>query len=165
MFKVGDLIAQRYQLEQLLGQRGIGRQTWRVVDCAPRSWGWGWLRSLEQIARLTALRKNTTESRSVVKFLAFNEQMTWDEFKLFEREAQILAQIDHPRIPHYQASFELAPDREIKGHWFALVQDYIPGESLQSLLDRGQVFLESDIYSIATQILEILRSCPTHRRS
>jgi serine/threonine protein kinase len=156
MFKVGDLIAQRYQLEQLLGQRGMGRQTWRVVDRAPRSWGWGWLRSLEQIARLTALRKKTTESRSVVKFLAFNEQMTWDEFKLFEREAHILSQIDHPRIPHYQASFELAPDREIKGHWFALVQDYIPGESLQALLDRGQVFLESDIYSIATQVLEIL---------
>jgi hypothetical protein len=40
--------------------------------------------------------------------------------------------------------------------WFALVQDYIPGKSLQQLLDQGQHFSQEQVRSIATQVLEIL---------
>lgn len=156
MFEVGDLIAQRYQLQQLLGQRGAGRQTWRVSDRAQESWGQGVWRSLQKLPWLQVLTAPTPEPQAVIKFLAFNPQMTWDEFKLFEREAQILQQIDHPRIPRYQHSFELAPHRNAPYHWFALVQDYIPGQSLQDLLDQGDRFSEADIYGIAAQVLEIL---------
>jgi serine/threonine protein kinase len=40
--------------------------------------------------------------------------------------------------------------------WFALVQDYIPGNSLQQLLAEGKHFTEAQVRSIATQVLEIL---------
>jgi tRNA threonylcarbamoyladenosine modification (KEOPS) complex Pcc1 subunit len=40
--------------------------------------------------------------------------------------------------------------------WFALVQDYIPGFSLQELLEQQQVFDEEKIRKIAKEILEIL---------
>jgi serine/threonine protein kinase len=40
--------------------------------------------------------------------------------------------------------------------WFCLVQDYIPGQSLQQLLDQGQHFTLAQVRSIAIQVLEIL---------
>ncbi|NER08267.1 MAG: serine/threonine protein kinase, partial [Okeania sp. SIO3C4] len=40
--------------------------------------------------------------------------------------------------------------------WFALVQDYIPGFSLQELLDREKKFTEADVEKIAKEVLEIL---------
>ncbi|MEQ9551082.1 MAG: protein kinase [Coleofasciculus sp. G3-WIS-01] len=40
--------------------------------------------------------------------------------------------------------------------WFGLVQDYIPGDSLQTLLDQGKRFTEADVCQIAESILEIL---------
>jgi serine/threonine protein kinase len=51
--------------------------------------------------------------------------MQWEEFKLFEREAQVLKHLDHPRIPKYQDYFSLDPDMGKGLCWFALVQDYI----------------------------------------
>jgi serine/threonine protein kinase len=40
--------------------------------------------------------------------------------------------------------------------WFGLVQDYIPGFSLQELLEKGQRFSEKKVRTIATEVLEIL---------
>jgi serine/threonine protein kinase len=40
--------------------------------------------------------------------------------------------------------------------WFGLVQDYIPGLSLQELLDQGERFTESQVKKIAKDILKIL---------
>ena len=65
----------RYQLQQQLGNNA-GRQTWLAQD----------------------IETSPTQS-VIVKLLAFNPQMQWDEFKLFEREAQVLKQLNHPRIP------------------------------------------------------------------
>ncbi|MEQ9548635.1 MAG: hypothetical protein RIM23_03300 [Coleofasciculus sp. G3-WIS-01] len=77
-----------------------------------------------------------------VKLLAFSPEMQWDELKLFEREAQVLQSLEHRRIPRYRDYFSL--DREMGSGipWFGLVQDYIPGASLQELLDNGKHFSE-----------------------
>jgi serine/threonine protein kinase len=40
--------------------------------------------------------------------------------------------------------------------WFGLVQDYIPGDSLQQLLKKGKRFTEAGVKEIAIQLLEIL---------
>ena len=69
-----------------------------------------------------------------------------------KREAKILQNLSHPRIPKYIEYFTLERDY----NYFALVQSYIPGHSLQNLLDRGKRFTELDLRSFATQILEIL---------
>ncbi|MEW6495543.1 MAG: type IV pilin-like G/H family protein, partial [Cyanobacteriota bacterium] len=92
----------------------------------------------------------------IVKLLAFNPQMHWDELKLFEREAQVLKNLNHSRIPQYLDYFSV-DDLEGSGFlWFGLVQEYIPGDSLKQLLDKGKHFTEVEVRSIATEVLRIL---------
>lgn len=131
MFQSQQILTNRYQLQQRLGRTAAGHQTWLALD---------------------------TESNQLVtiKFLAFNPQMEWEELKLFEREAQVLQSLDHPRIPRYRDYFEIDKNLGQGIPWFVLVQDYISGSSLQDLLDQGQRFAEDEIRSLTTQVLEIL---------
>jgi serine/threonine protein kinase len=121
MLQAEQLLQERYSLQQSLGQNA-GRQTWLAQE-----------------------RSQTPPQQVIVKLLAFSPQMQWDEFKLFEREAQVLKTLDHPRIPKYQDYFSLDRDRGKGLCWFALVQDYIPGKSLQQLLDEGKHFTEEQV--------------------
>jgi serine/threonine protein kinase len=124
----GELINERYQLQQKLGQNA-GRQTWLAEDVGA---------SPTQLV--------------VVKLLAFGGAIQWDDLKLFEREAQVLKQLNHPRIPKYRDYFHI-DDRSL---WFGLVQDYIPGASLKEQLSQGKRFTEEQIHKIAVEILKIL---------
>lgn len=131
LFKTEDILQQRYQLKQQLGRTAAGHQTWLATD----------LQSDEQVT---------------IKILAFSPQMQWEELKLFEREAQILETLTHPRIPRYRNYFDMDKNAGGGVPWFALVQDYIPGASLLELLEEGKRFTEKEVRSIATEILEIL---------
>ncbi|NMG11585.1 serine/threonine-protein kinase [Brasilonema sp. UFV-L1] len=122
----------RYQLKEKLGQNA-SRQTWLAVDLGTQS-----------------------QEQVVVKLLALSPQMQWDEHKLFEREAQVLKNLDHPRIPKYRDDFVLEQQAGSRFPWFGLVQSYVPGTSFQQLLDQGYRFSESQIEKIATEILSIL---------
>lgn len=128
----GHLLHDRYQLTQPLGQ-DASRQTWLAID----------------------LQTEPAEP-VVVKLLALSPQMSWDESKLFEREAQILQKLDHPRIPKYRDYFLLDSLPDSRFAWFALVQTYIPGNSLQQWIEQGQRFSISQIEKIAIEALSIL---------
>ncbi|MBP0011704.1 MAG: protein kinase [Roseofilum sp. SBFL] len=119
------------QLHRKLGRTAAGRQTWLATD----------------------LRVNEPVT---LKLLAFNPQMQWDELKLFEREAQVLQALDHPCIPQYRDYFSL--DQQIGGGvpWFGLVQEYIPGVSLQEQLENGTRFSEEEVKEIGASVLKIL---------
>jgi serine/threonine protein kinase len=132
MLQTEQVLGKRYQLRRQLGNNA-GRQTWLATDI-----------------------KTSPAKPVIVKLLAFSPQMQWEEFKLFEREAQVLKNLNHPRIPKYRDYFSLDRDMGKGLCWFALVQDYIPGKSLQQLLDQGQHFTEEQVRSLATQVLEIL---------
>ena len=128
MLNPGETIHQRYQLQSKLG-RNAGRQTWLAKDLA-----------------------SDEESLVVVKLLAFGGDVQWADLKLFEREAQILQQLNHDRIPQYQDYFAI-DDHNL---WFGLVQQYIPGTSLRELLDGGKRFAIADVTKIAQEVLTIL---------
>jgi serine/threonine protein kinase len=130
MLQAEQVFQGRYQLHRQLGQNA-GRQTWLADDIV-------------------------SHQSVIVKLLAFSPQMQWEEFKLFEREAQVLKQLSHPRIPRYRDYFSVDKHAGSGLCWFGLVQDYIAGESLQKLLDTGKHFTEVQVSSIATGILEIL---------
>ena len=132
MLQAQQILHKRYQLQEQLGNNA-GRQTWLAVDLA----------------------KSPTEL-VIVKLLAFNPQMQWNEFKLFEREAQVLKQLNHPRIPCYYNYFSLDKHSGMGLYWFGLVQQYIPGASLQQHLTEGKRFTEAEVRSISQQVLEIL---------
>lgn len=131
MLAPGKILQERYQLQQRLGRTAAGHQTWLAVD----------LESQEQVT---------------LKMLAFSPEMQWEELKLFEREAQVLQALNHPRIPCYRDYFSLEREAGAGLPWFGLVQDYIPGFSLQELLEKGQHFSEKKVRKIATEVLEIL---------
>jgi serine/threonine protein kinase len=128
MLEAGQILQQRYQLQRKLGQNA-GRQTWLAEDLAT------------QPARL-----------AIVKLLAFGDRLQWEDLKLFEREANVLKQLNHPRIPKYCDYFSI-DDRIL---WFALVQEFIPGSSLKELINQGQKFSEQQVRKYATEVLEIL---------
>lgn len=95
----------------------------------------------------------TTRERVVVKLLLFDADFTWENLKLFEREAAALKELRHAAIPTYLdfADVEIG-DR--KG--FLLVQTYIDAPSLQDWVDRGRTFSEAELHHIAKDILDIL---------
>ncbi|WP_249370311.1 serine/threonine-protein kinase [Acaryochloris marina] len=125
----GQILQKRYQLRAQLRAQPT-RQTWLAVDS----------------------QAVPEQQFVIVKFLAFGRGMQWDELKLFEREVQVLQQLDHPHIPKYLDSFHLQKPEP----WLGLIEEYIPGTSLQALVQQGHRFSESDIYDLAAQVLEIL---------
>ncbi|MEL6440707.1 MAG: serine/threonine-protein kinase [Cyanobacteria bacterium J06621_8] len=105
--------------------------------------------------RETLLAKNlATEELVVVKLLKFGLDAVWEDFKLFEREAKTLKNINHPAIPQYLDYFELDLPY-CQG--FALVQEYIKAPSLEAAIQAGRTFSESEIKEISEALLNILQ--------
>lgn len=128
MMQVGQVLRDRYQLQQKLGY-AANRQTWLAIDLSTHS---------HQLV--------------IVKLLAFVDEVKWEDLKLFEREAEVLKQLNYPAIPKYQDYFCLNEQL----FWFGLVQEYIPGSTLEELLQQGKKLTEQQIRQIATDILNIL---------
>jgi serine/threonine protein kinase len=135
MLQTGQILQERYQLDRPLGKT-TGRQTWLARDLV--------LQPPEPV---------------VIKLLSLGDSMQWEDLKLFEREALVLQQLNHPQIPKYRDSFTI----EDRLFWFGLVQDYLPGESLKQLLQRGKHFSETQVRHIATSLLKLL--CYLHELS
>ena len=107
-----------------------------------------------------------TNSSVVVKLLLFGPDFSWDDLKLFEREAGVLKALAHSAIPQYLDSFEV---NTALGKGFALVQTYIEAKSLQHWIKAGRTFSEDDLKAIAEKLLNILdylhsrQPCVIHR--
>lgn len=160
MFQVGDILYKRYRLLEPLGKTAMGHQTWLADDLLSpidlsiekgKKMPW-----LKWYFRLNQIFHPKVYEQVTVKLLAFNPQLSWEQFKLFEREAQVLQGLEHPFIPRYQNYFEISQEAGNGVPWFALVEDYIPGKSFQELLETGHRFTESQIRKIAIKILKIL---------
>ncbi|MEM6716310.1 MAG: ankyrin repeat domain-containing protein [Cyanobacteria bacterium P01_D01_bin.6] len=122
-----ELIQDRYQVETLLGRGGIG-DTFRAID-------------------------QKTGQKVALKQVSLKET-TWKSIELFEREAKVLQQIDHPGIPKYIDAFYVD---EVTNRTYYIVQTLAAGESLQSLVEGGWRTTEVEVKAIAAQILHILR--------
>jgi len=127
----GTLLQSRYQIVQLLGQGGFGR-TYLAED------------------------QGRFNERCAVK--EFLPQQGEDHFsnkstELFQREAAILYQIQHPQIPQFRATFEV--DNRL-----FLVQDYVEGPSYRELLNQRRsqnaTFSEAEVRQFLQQMLPVL---------
>ncbi|WP_375513167.1 serine/threonine protein kinase [uncultured Nostoc sp.] len=124
---IGQILGERYEVQQLLGKKA---------------------------GRITLLARDLkTQEVVVIKLLSFSGDFEWDSLKLFEREAETLKNLAHPLIPRYLDYFEINSPT-IKG--FALVQTYIPAQTLEQYLQTGRTFTEAEIKQIAKALLEIL---------
>ncbi|MBD2343573.1 serine/threonine protein kinase [Anabaena subtropica] len=87
-----------------------------------------------------------SKQQVVIKEFSFASTCTdWSGFKAYEREAEILQKLKHPRIPRYLDSFETQTG-------FYLVLEYKQALSLSS----KHSFNPEEIKQIAVSILEIL---------
>ncbi|MEL7034781.1 MAG: serine/threonine-protein kinase [Cyanobacteria bacterium J06592_8] len=130
-----QIFQNRYRIQSLLA-RQRGRRTYQAEDLQ-------------------------TQLQVVIKLLLWNpEDFTWEDLKLFEREAETLKSLDHPAIPKYLDYFEVS---EKSGQGFALVQSYIQARSLQNWVESGRRFSESDLKVIATQLLKVLEYLHHHQ--
>jgi serine/threonine protein kinase len=121
------IFANRYHIQSLLS-RQAGRRTFLALDLQ-------------------------TKQTVVLKLLLFGVDFTWDDLKLFEREAEVLKSLDLLTIPKYLDYFDV--DTE-SGKGFVLVQTYIEAKSLQHWLDAGRTFSEQELIAIVTSVLTIL---------
>lgn len=127
----GTILQNRYRLLSVLGQGGFGR-TYLAED------------------------QGRFNERCALKELipAQGGEYALDKSKeLFQREAQILYQIQHPQIPQFRATFE--EDQRL-----FLVQDYVEGQTYRMLLDQrkaqGQAFSEAEVLQLMRQLLPVL---------
>ncbi|MDB9341975.1 serine/threonine-protein kinase [Nodularia spumigena CS-586/05] len=133
MFNSGQILQERYQLQEKLGHTIAGRQTWLAKDL-----------------------NNANHELVILKLLVFSNDFQWEDLKLFEREAQVLQNLNHERIPRYRDYFLVDQQPGYALSWWCLVQDYIPGSTLQDLLAKGKKFTEPELKKIAKEILQIL---------
>jgi len=122
-----EVIRDRYRVIDILGQgsRGI---TYRVEDLK-------------------------TKQKVALKALYLNRLKDWKQIELFEREAEVLAKLQHPAIPQYLDYFQVnTPDNRA----FYLAQALAPGKSLFAWVESGWRSKEREVKNIAEQILSVL---------
>ena len=125
--QIGEIIQSRYRIASILGQGGIGI-TYAALD-------------------------SQTGDRVALKALSFRRMNDWKVLELFEREAKVLSQLDHPAIPRYLDYFQIDTDRDRD---FYIVQQLVEGKSLAQAIADGWHGSEEDIKQIAEQVLNVL---------
>ncbi len=127
----GTILQNRYRILSILGQGGFGR-TYLSEDQG----------RFNELCALKEFMPPQSDSYALEK-----------SKELFQREAQILYQIQHPQIPQFRATFE-------EDQRFFLVQDYVEGKTYRAMLDdrkqQGFVFSESEITQLIKQVLPVL---------
>jgi len=98
--------------------------------------------------RVTYLATEINTKRSVVvkQFQFARTGANWSEYQAYEKEIQILRELDHPSIPRYLDSFQTASG-------FCMVQEY---KNAPSLVNSGR-WNPEQIKQIAISVLEILK--------
>ncbi|MEQ8996126.1 MAG: serine/threonine-protein kinase [Coleofasciculus sp. B1-GNL1-01] len=100
-----------------------------------------------EAGRITYLATALNQKQKVVikEFRFALADASWSGYKAYQREIEVLQQLDHPRIPRYLDSFETPQG-------FCLVQEY---KNAPSLAERRS-FTPQQIKQIAVSVLEIL---------
>ncbi|PAX59542.1 serine/threonine-protein kinase [Brunnivagina elsteri] len=129
---VGTILQNRYRIINILGQGGFGR-TYLAED----------QRRFNEPCAIKELIPIATGTSS-----------SWEKAQeLFQREAEVLYQIEHPQIPKFRERFE--QDQRL-----FLVQDYVQGKTYRTLLeDRkaiGGVYNEKEVLHFLRSLLPVL---------
>jgi len=121
----GTVLQNRYHILRILGQGGFGR-TYLAEDRG-------------RFDELCAIKEYVSPKTGAYALEKSKE--------LFEREASILYQIQHPQVPQFRAVFE-ENDR------FFLIQDYVAGQTYSELLSQ-RTSMDSSFSSV--EVLDFLR--------
>ena len=127
----GIVLQTRYRILQILGHGGFGR-TYLAED-------------LGRFNEPCAIKEFEPQQGS--------DQFSEKAMQLFQREAEILYQIQHPQIPQFRATFE--QDQRL-----FMVQDYVDGTTYRDLLNQrlsqNMSFSEAEVRQFIQQLLPVL---------
>ncbi len=128
MLSIGQTLQNRYRIQGLLGQGGMGA-VYLAEDLS--------------LGRRCAIKENVPDPNASQQVLAQMRQQ-------FQAEARILANLDHPNLPRVNDYFSFNGNEYI-------VMDYIEGENLHSLQQRqGGPLPEQAVLVWADQVLDAL---------
>jgi eukaryotic-like serine/threonine-protein kinase len=122
-----EILVNNYQIIDILGQGGVGI-TYRAKDIE-------------------------TDRIVAIKALSLKRAKDWKAIELFDREAKILSQLNHPAIPQYIDSFQV--DTEIDRQYY-IVQTLAEGQSLFDAVESGWKPTIAETKDIAAQVLKIM---------
>jgi len=97
------------------------------------------------------VKSRKTGVRLILKQLRMDKVGDWKTIELFEREAEVLRQLDHPLIPKYIDYFQSQDKKN-----FNLVQSFIEGTTLQKHIEQQTPFSPKEFTNYFKQTLEIL---------
>ncbi|MHC5675291.1 protein kinase domain-containing protein [Nostoc sp.] len=131
----GLTLGDRYLIVRQIGQGGFGR-TYLAED-------------INRFRELCVLKEFSPQVQTAYVIQKAGE--------LFEREASVLYKLQHPQIPRFRELLRLNLGGK---EYLFLVQDYVEGETYNSLLDariqQGLRFTEVEIRQLLQQILPVL---------
>lgn len=130
---INQLLKDRYRIQSILGEGGMGT-VYMAQDTL-----------LDRPRAIKELYPDPLASEA--KLLAARKQ--------FEQEAQALAKLRHPSLPHVSDYFSV-------DEYDYLVMDYVEGESLADILDRKKRPSEPLASDWLAQILDALNYCHSH---
>ena len=91
----------------------------------------------------------TTQQQVALKALSLHRLKDWKQVELFEREASVLAKLEHPGIPKYLDYFQVdTPNNRA----FYIAQAIAPGKSLTQWVASGWRTKEIEVKQIAEQV-------------
>ena len=122
-----EILINKYQIIDTLGKGGVGI-TYRARDIE-------------------------TDGIVAIKALSLKRAKDWKAIELFDREAKILSQLNHPAIPRYIDHFQV--DTEIDRQYY-IVQTLAEGQSLYDAIESGWKPTIDEVKDIADRVLQIL---------
>ncbi len=93
-----------------------------------------------------AVQTQTEQQVAIKQFQFARDGANWEEYDAYQREIQVLQQLNHSGIPRYLDSFQTPTG-------FCMVQEYKEASSLAAV---GRGFTPDEVKKIAVAVLEIL---------
>lgn len=121
-----QVIAGRYEVAGILGVGASGR----TMLCTDRE----------------------THRQVALKELRYEQIEAWKHLELFEREASVLARLDHPGVP---TVFDFFKGEDGTGAVY-IVQEFIDGSSLKRRIESGPMLGQAELLGLAEELLSVL---------
>lgn len=124
-------LSQKYNLKQEIGRGGFS-VTWKAYR-----------------------RKEPVDQRQpvLIKELLLDRIDDWNAVEQFEREARILSHLKNPHIPEF---FEFLEQPQGDSKRLFLVQEFLDGQNLETLIQQGKYFTETEVLQIAQELCGVL---------
>ena len=101
------------------------------------------------------LGRDTRDGRTVlIKQLNIADADEWKSIELFQREARVLQQLEHPAIPRVLDA--LVDDDKEGVTQFYLVREFVEGTPLDEAISKGLVMEYDEVLSLTRELLEVL---------